>query len=95
MTKQTSTLPKGLKFDHISFTFNAVCVDENAAEPMPFGIDEGISLPLNDEVELNRILEEKPYLMDIIPALVKRVTDGYDPNRTAAKKLKEALGQKQ
>ncbi|MCF2498387.1 hypothetical protein [Dyadobacter chenhuakuii] len=80
-----------LTVDHFSLNFSVVGRDTTGGAEKPLQFQESVNLNFSNEAELNKTLLEKPFLMDLIPKLVKVAVDKYDPANENAKKLKEEI----
>lgn len=84
------------KFSHISLSFHVSGEATVEGEVQPFTFNDNASLELGNDSQVNTEVGKKPYLNDIIPALLKRAVEDFDPENANAKRLKEqisAIGQ--
>lgn len=79
------------KFNHISVSFHVSGESKVGDEVLPFSFNENSSLDLANDSQVNIEVINKPYLNDLIPVLLKRAVESYDPENVNAKKLKEQI----
>ncbi|MDR6805578.1 hypothetical protein J2Y45_002113 [Dyadobacter sp. BE34] len=90
-TPAPATAPQ-FQFDYASINFSVTGREVSTGEPKAFSFNDSASLNFNDENELNRTLNDKGFLLEVVPALVRRALQSYDSENEKAKQLKQALG---
>ncbi|ACT96713.1 hypothetical protein [Dyadobacter fermentans] len=88
---ETPAASPQFEFDFASVNFSVTGRDVSSGEPKAFQFQESANLNFSDEASLNKTIAEKPYLLQIIPQLVKLAVDSYDPANENAKKLKDDI----
>lgn len=97
MAKQTQevnlpSLREGIQVEHISLNFSVQCSDTRGEDPKTISINYSASMDFRNEGEVNKTVTEKPYLLELIPVIIKMLSETYDPDGANAKKLMQALG---
>jgi len=90
MAKQTS--PKA-ELVGINFSFDIRYKDLSNDQGPELNLRDNAYLDFRDEQALNRIINEKPYLSDIIPLLVAKMTKELDSANTVGSELKNKVTQ--
>jgi hypothetical protein len=81
-----------LDLQSINVNFTIQYVDKTIVDtPVSGHFQDNVNLDMLNETSLNATLINKPYLLGIIPALVNVMLQGYDPENSAARALKDAL----
>lgn len=88
---ETPAISPQFDFDFASINFSVTGRDLSSGEPKSFQYQDSATLNFSNEAELNKTLADKPYLLQIIPQLVKLAVDSYDPANENAKKLKDDI----
>ena len=84
---ETPAAPQ-FEFDYASLNFSIAGRDLSSGEVKSFQYQDSANLNFSDEASLNKELASKPYLLEVIPKLVKLAVDSNDPANENAKKLK-------
>ena len=80
-----------IEFDSINLNFYVSGRDVSTGEAKVFTFNDSANLNFNDEAELNKTLNDKGYLLEVIPKLVQRALQSYDSENAKAKQLKDEL----
>ncbi|SDE82364.1 hypothetical protein SAMN04487996_10799 [Dyadobacter soli] len=88
---ETPAAPQ-FEFDYASINFSIAGREVSTGEPKAFNFNDSASLNFNDETELNKTLNDKGFLLEVVPILVQRALQSYDSENEKAKQLKQALG---
>ena len=73
------------EFDYASINFSVTGREVSTGQPKAFSFNDSASLNFNDE-------NDKSFLLEVVPALVRRALQSYDSENEKAKQLKQALG---
>lgn len=90
LTEETPAAPQ-FEFDFASINFSVTGRDVSTGEPKSFQFQDSATLSFGDENSLNKTLADKPYLLTVIPQLVKLAVESYDPQNENAKALKDSI----
>ncbi|CAG5072883.1 hypothetical protein DYBT9623_04423 [Dyadobacter sp. CECT 9623] len=92
MKNEVKNQGAAFEFDYVSLNFSVSGRDTSTGEQKSFSYNDSAQLNFNDESELNKTLKDKSYLLEVIPRLVQRALNSYDPENQDAKRLREEIG---
>lgn len=93
MAKAQTETGATLDVSDISLNFNITYKDKSGDDVPGKSFGDSAFINLNDESALNKIVKEKPWILDIIPGLISSLKVNYDPDNAQAAELKARVKQ--
>jgi len=80
-----------LNIENIHVSISVAGLEGSGENVKPVNISDSSVIDFSNIDQMDRILNEKPYLKEILPTVIKAMTEHYDATRSSATKLKESL----